>query len=100
MHQFTALSVPTPLSLFGRFFGGSRYQWLAIAKVWSEVGEVLESDVFGELLLFLPPKGGSCIKLSNLLQTDIEESLSNIEYTSFYFQVCAHSIFSSIVMLI
>lgn len=52
MHQFTAVSIPTPLSIFGRFLGGKTgYEWLTIGRVWSEVGEVLESDVFGEWLM-------------------------------------------------
>jgi len=47
MHQFTSVSVPTPLSLLsGLFKGKDSMNWLTLAKVWSEVGEVLESDVY------------------------------------------------------
>lgn len=49
MHQFTAVSVPTPFSLLGGLFKGkSSVHWLTVGKVWSEVGEVLESDVYGK----------------------------------------------------
>lgn len=52
MHQFTAVSLPTPLSvLSGIFRGKDRVNWLNLAKVWSEVGEVLESDVYGASIL-------------------------------------------------
>lgn len=51
MHQFTSVSVPTPFSLLsGLLKGKDSMTWLALAKVWSEVGEVLESDVFGEII--------------------------------------------------
>jgi hypothetical protein len=50
MHQFTSVSVPTPLSLLsGLLKGKDSMDWLTIAKVWSEVGEVLESDVYGKI---------------------------------------------------
>jgi hypothetical protein len=53
MHHFTSVSVPTPLSLLsGLFMGRDSMTWLTLAKVWSEVGEVLESDVFGENISF------------------------------------------------
>lgn len=49
MHQFTSVSLPTPLSLLsGLFMGKESMNWLTLAKVWSEVGEVLESDVYGK----------------------------------------------------
>lgn len=47
LHQFTAVSVPTPFSLFGRYLKrADGLKWLTVAKLWSEVGEVLESDVY------------------------------------------------------
>lgn len=49
LHQFTAVSVPTPFSLFGRYLKrADGLKWLTVAKLWSEVGEVLESDVYGK----------------------------------------------------
>lgn len=52
MHQFTSVSVPTPLSLLsGLLKGKDSMNWLTLAKVWSEVGEVLESDVYGKTIL-------------------------------------------------
>jgi hypothetical protein len=48
MHLFTSVSVPTPFSfLKGLFQGKDNMNWLTLSRVWSEVGEVLESDVFG-----------------------------------------------------
>ncbi|KAF8341268.1 uncharacterized protein EI90DRAFT_1710612 [Cantharellus anzutake] len=47
VHAFTAFSLPTPLSLFKRMLRSkAETEWLNIARVWSEVGDVMESDVY------------------------------------------------------
>ncbi|KAF9519054.1 hypothetical protein BS47DRAFT_1388473 [Hydnum rufescens UP504] len=47
MHQFTAVSVPTPFSIVKSIFGrDASTSWLTLGKVWSEVGEVCESDLY------------------------------------------------------
>jgi len=73
MHQFTTVSIPTPFSIVKSIFGrDTSTNWLSLAKVWSEVGEVCESDLYDGhrkvviehtvYLLFLPdlfsPDGG------------------------------------------